>query len=200
MSAVRHAAVPAERWERWLRNFEGSHGTAALAVRDGRLHGAAGDGSTFAVSAPFGRTLDGSAPEDACAPPERWGVLLVRRGGFAVARLEGRVTVASKVGRRHVQGRTKAGGQSQQRFARRRANQARAAYDAAGEHAAALLGGVPLLVTGGDRSAVTAVLRDPRLEAALVVEPWLAVGDPRRDVLERAIVGAGALQVVVTDA
>ena len=46
----------------------------------------------------------------------------------------------SKVGQRHVQGRTKAGGQSQQRFARRRDNQARAAYEAAAEHAARILG------------------------------------------------------------
>ena len=60
-------------------------------------------------------------------PPRDWGVLLVRKGGFAVARLAGSEVVASKVGQRHVQGRTKAGGQSQQRFARRRENQARVA-------------------------------------------------------------------------
>ena len=63
--------------------------------------------------------------------PSRWGVLLVRKGGFAVARLSGDDLVEHKIGQRHVQGRTKAGGQSQQRFARRRDNQARAAYDAA---------------------------------------------------------------------
>ncbi len=72
----------------------------------------------------------------AAAPPEEWGVLLVRKGGFAVARLAGDRLAESKVGQRHVQGRTKAGGQSQQRFARRRDNQARDAYAAAADHAA----------------------------------------------------------------
>ncbi|MEZ5191432.1 MAG: Vms1/Ankzf1 family peptidyl-tRNA hydrolase [Nocardioides sp.] len=71
----------------------------------------------------------------AAAPPPDWGVLLVRKGGFAIARPSVPVT-ADKVGRRHVQGRTKAGGQSQQRFARRRANQARAPHEAAADHAA----------------------------------------------------------------
>ena len=71
--------------------------------------------------------------------------------------------VESKVGQRHVQGRTKAGGQSQQRFARRRDNQARVAYEAAAEHAARILDGVPAVVTGGDHAAVEAVLSDRRL-------------------------------------
>ena len=77
----------------------------------------------------------------AIRPRPSWGVLLVRKGGFAVARLERDRLVESKVGQRHVQGRTKAGGQSQQRFARRRDNQARQAYEAAADHAARILGG-----------------------------------------------------------
>ena len=90
--------------------------------------------------------------------------------------------VESKVGQRHVQGRTKAGGQSQQRFARRRDNQARQAYEAAADHAARILGPAasPALVTGGDHAAVDAVLADPRLGPVPVVGPWLAVPDPRR--------------------
>ena len=98
-------------------------------------------------------------------PPDDWGVLLVRKGGFAVARLAGERVVESKVGQRHVQGRTKAGGQSQQRFARRRDNQARQAYEAAADHAVRILGQRPLVVVaGGDRAAVDEVLADPRLE------------------------------------
>ncbi len=89
-------------------------------------------------------------------------MLLVRKGGFAVARLEGARMVEHKIGQRHVQGRTKAGGQSQQRFARRRDNQARQAYEAAADHAARILR-PGLLVTGGDRTAVDEVLTDPRL-------------------------------------
>jgi hypothetical protein len=124
----------------------------------------------------------------------------VRKGGFAVARLMGDDLVESKVGQRHVQGRTKAGGQSQQRFARRRDNQARAAYEAAAEHAARILGGVPLLVTGGDHAAVEQVLADRRLAGADVVPPFLVVPDPRRRVLEQAIADAASVRVDVTNA
>ena len=46
-----------------------------------------------------------------------------------MAVVRGTEVVSSMVGRRHVQGKTKAGGQSQQRFARRRDNQARQAYE-----------------------------------------------------------------------
>ena len=108
--------------------------------------------------------------------------------------------VEHKVGQRHVQGRTKAGGQSQQRFARRRDNQARQAYEAAADHAARILGGVPVASTGGDHVAVDAVLTDPRLVALTVVEPWLAVPDPRRAVLDAAIADTQAIRVDVTNA
>ena len=106
-----------------------------------------------------------------------------------------------KIGQRHVQGRTKAGGQSQQRFARRRDNQARAAYEAAADHAARILSGPPLLVvTGGDHAAVDDVLTDPRLRHLTVTAPWLAVPDPRRKVLDAAVVEASALRLDVVNA
>ena len=193
--------VPAARVERWVANFAERHGETTLTVRDGALAGVAGDGSDFVARLPFGATYD-AAPDVADfaaavdAPPD-WGVLLVRKGGFAVARLAGERLVASKVGQRHVQGRTKAGGQSQQRFARRRDNQARQAYEAAADHAARILGehaGDLPVVTGGDRPAVAEVLADPRLRGVRVVEPWLAVADPRRAVLDRAVADAVAAQ------
>jgi len=188
-----------------MENFEGRHGATAMSLTAGRLVGSAEDGSSFSAEAPFGR-LVGEPTVDAlvraCAPPDDWGVLLVRKGGFAVARLEGERIVESKVGQRHVQGRTKAGGQSQQRFARRRDNQARAAYEAAADHAARLVADVPVLVTGGDHPAVVAVLADPRLRvaAAGVVGDFLAVADPRRSVLEAGIADAGSVRMSVTNA
>ena len=125
-------AVPSERVERWVENFRGRHGQTGLQVAAGALCGAAADGSRFAARLPFGERYDGlpdpTAFAQAVRAPEDWGVLLVRKGGFAVARLRGDRVVESKVGQRHVQGRTKAGGQSQQRFARRRDHQARQAY------------------------------------------------------------------------
>ena len=127
-------------------------------------------------------------------------MLLVRKGGFAVARMGGAALVEHKIGQRHVQGRTKAGGQSQQRFARRRDNQARQAYEAAADHAARILGGVRLVVAGGDHAAVDAVLTDQRLSSVTVVDPWLAVPDPRRAVLDQAILDAQSIAVDVTNA
>ncbi|MBS2937803.1 hypothetical protein KDN32_08605 [Nocardioides sp. J2M5] len=196
--------VPPARWGRWVDNFGARHGGASLSVSDGALHGAAEDGSRFTARLPFDTTYDGAVDANAFAsaavPPGAWGVLLVRKGGFAVARLAADRTVDSKVGQRHVQGRTKAGGQSQQRFARRRDNQARQAYEAAADHAARILDGVRVVVTGGDHAAVDAVLADPRLARARVVGPWLPVPDPRRAVLEQAVADACALQVDVVNA
>lgn len=208
-----HVLVPAARIERWVENFTHGHGPTHLTVTDGRMEGRAADGSTFSVELPFGRRNDAlpdlatlpdvaTLPERA-EPPARWGVLLVRKGGYAIARLERESVVGSKTGQRHVQGRTKAGGQSQQRFARRRDNQARVAYQAAADHAARILTGrLECLVTGGDHVAVDAVLDDHRLRplAELVVEPWLAVPDPRRAVLEQAVRDAMSLRVEVVNA
>lgn len=196
--------VPSERFERWVLNFNGRHGTTGLTVAGDALVGAASDGSTFSARLPFDTPYAGLPDPSAFAleavPPDRWGVLLVRKGGFAVARLEGHTTVESKVGQRHVQGRTKAGGQSQQRFARRRDNQARQAFEAAADHAARILGSRGVLVTGGDHTAVAEVLADSRLTGQRVVDPWLPVPDPRRGILEQAVRDACCLRITVHNA
>jgi Actinobacteria/chloroflexi VLRF1 release factor len=191
---ARTVLVPPGRVVRWCENFESRHGGASYAVVDGALRLVGADGATAELRPPFDREYAG-APSPAMLvaatePPASWGVLLVRKGGFAVARLSGQGLVEHKIGQRHVQGRTKAGGQSQQRFARRRDNQARAAYEAAADHAARILGGsLVALVTGGDRSAVDTVLEDVRLRQAGRVRTslWLPVPDPRRAVLDQAI-------------
>lgn len=195
--------VPPGRLVRWVAGFGERHGDPVLSLDDGRLTGIAPDGSRFTAELPFGIRYDESPPtpaglEAAAAPPAEWGVLLVRKGGFAIARLSGPDLVEHKIGQRHVQGRTKAGGQSQQRFARRRANQARQAYEAAADHAARILGrGDPIVVTGGDRAAVDAVLEDPRLARVRVIDPWLPVPDPRRRQLDEAIATASSIVVDV---
>ena len=200
--------VPSARWERWVANFATGHGGADLTVTGGALRGEAADGSHFTARLPFAGTYDGApgAVDFAAAAgaPGDWGVLLVRKGGFAVARLSGSAMVEHKIGQRHVQGRTKAGGQSQQRFARRRDNQARQAYEAAAEHAARILdrggrAGLPVAV-GGDHAAVDEVLADPRLRHLERLEPWLTVPDPKRGVLEDAIVLAASIRVEVHNA
>jgi peptide subunit release factor 1 (eRF1) len=119
------------------------------------------------------------------------GVLLVRLGGHAAGVFSGRRLVASKVGQRQVHGRHRAGGSSQQRFARRREGQARVALEAAADVAARVLlehrRDLEEVVLGGDRRALAEVLEDPRLRPLrpLVAERVLDVPDPRLAVLRR---------------
>ena len=137
-------------------------------------------------------------------------VILVRRGGYAVARVEGPALVAHKVGTRHVQSRTAAGGWSQQRFARRRGNQADELVGAVQDHALrVILGGDPPppglapvqgLVLGGDRALAASVLADPRLAGLreLPRRELYDLPDPRRAVLDRAVARARAVRVEIS--
>jgi hypothetical protein len=194
---------------RWFENFATRHGEVSCSVHDGHLVAVAADGAVARAALPFGREY-GGAPDpasfaDAVTEPVPWGLLLVRKGGFAVAVVQGSQVVSSKVGRRHVQGRTKAGGQSQQRFARRRDNQARQAYEAAAEHAVRILAGEgqapTALVCGGDRAAVDAVLADSRLSGLrhLRVDPWLPVPDPRAAELAQAVQDGSSASVEIDE-
>ena len=97
--------------------------------------------------------------------------------------------VEHKIGQRHVQGRTKAGGQSQQRFARRRDNQARQAYEAAADHAARILRPGPLVDRRRPRRRSTRCWPTRGCAGWPWSEPWLPVPDPRRAVLDQAIAG-----------
>jgi hypothetical protein len=206
VSDARTVLVPPGRVVRWCENFEARHGGAAYDVVDGALRLVGADAEVAELRPPFDRSYAGppspAALVEAADPPASWGVLLVRKGGFAIARFDGREMVEHKIGQRHVQGRTKAGGQSQQRFARRRDNQARAAYEAAADHAARILGGdLEALVTGGDRSAVETVLEDPRLRRARAARTslWLPVPDPRRTVLDQAVTDAASVSIRLAD-
>ncbi len=217
----RTVTVPAARLARWVDGFAVRHGGAeAERTPDGFvLRGR--DGERAEAVLPF-LPWDGSEVSSDCASmaaaalahvslPRRTVVLIVRRGGYACAVVEtgpaaGQVIV-SKVGSRYVQGRTAAGGWSQQRYARRRDKQASELVQAVADHAARLLrpalgearrpGGVDSsgslggswervwLVTGGDRALVGEVLADRRLEAVAGLTSWghLPIGDPDRAVV-----------------
>lgn len=130
------------------------------------------------------------------------GLILVRRGGYAVGLAHGAALVASKAGRRRVQGRTAAGGWSQQRFARRRANQAAELVEAVAGHASRLLladgRGIPAgLVTGGDRTLCAEVLADASLAPlrSLPRRELPDLPDPDAQVLRRALWRARAVWV-----
>lgn len=195
--------MPPERLGRWLANFADRHGEIRYDVSPDLVTIVAEDGAEASIDVPFPPLL-GDLVEHVLIP-RRYGVLLVRRGGYGVGVFDGPKLLDSKVGSRHVQGTTKAGGWSQQRFARRRENQAREAFGAAADHAARILvpalPGLKALYCGGDRRAVEAVLADKRLAglADLVREPFLGVPDPRQRVLEQAGADARAVRVEVRE-
>jgi peptide subunit release factor 1 (eRF1) len=190
--------VPPERLGRWLERWAEEHGPVARTeVRAGRVTFAGADVS-LDCDPPFPPlertgTREGFDPApllDHAARDRVVGVLLVRLGGYAAGVFSGRRLVTSKVGRRPVHGRHRAGGSSQQRFARRREGQARVALEAAADAAARVLlehrRDLDAVVLGGDRRALAEVIEDPRLRplAPLVVERVLDVPDPRLAVLQ----------------
>jgi hypothetical protein len=120
------------------------------------------------------------------------GVLLVRLGGYAVGVFSGAPPrlVSSKTGSRPVHGRSAAGGWSQQRFARRRENQAATALQAAADAAAEVFGrygagGLDAVVLGGDKRSAAGLRGDARLAQYLARASgrFLTVPDPRLAVL-----------------
>ena len=189
----RRLGVAPERLGRWLDGVAERHGSFDDAVLDGAaVRITCADTTTVTLRAPFDWTpgpalLAGFTA--AAREPHRAAVLLVRRGRWAVGVFDGSDLVASKVDARLVQGRTAAGGWSQQRFARRRGNQTDAVVDHAVETAVRVLlphaATVEALFTGGDRALVDAVLADPRLRtlAAVRRDAALEVGEPTKAVL-----------------
>jgi hypothetical protein len=181
---MRRVTVAAERLERWLAGFAERHGAGETVAGADVVELTGADGARAWIEVPF-PPLVGDLVEHV-RRDRRVGVLLVRRGGYAVGVFDGARLVTSKVGSSYVQSTTKAGGWSQQRYARRRANQASAAFADAADVAARLLGDESLdaLLAGGDREAVRAVLADPRLTRFEPTTPWLEVKDPKLRVLE----------------
>ena len=197
--------VGADRLHRWIGGFADRHGPHTVAATPLAVTLTAADGAVAEVEVPF-PPLTGTRVADLLAHasrPRRVGVLVVRRGGYGAAVFAGTDLIASKVGSAYVQGSTKAGGWSQQRYARRRANQAVAAFAEAADAAARVLNGTHLdaVVCGGDRAAIRAVLSDARLRALadLVAGPWLDVKDPKLRVLAATPGQFRAVRITVRD-
>ena len=189
--------MPPERLGRWLDRWADANGPVERTeLRPGRVtfHGAA----VAECDPPFPPlehtgVRDGFDPApliEHAARDRVVGVLLVRLGGHAAGVFSGRRLVDSKVGTRNVHGRHRAGGSSQRRFERRRAEQARVALEAAADVAARVLlphlSDLDAVVLGGDRRALAEVLDDPRLRplARLAQDRVLDVPDPRLAVLK----------------
>jgi hypothetical protein len=184
--------LPPERLGAWLDGVADRHGAFTVRVDGEVVEVTCADSTTLVLRAPFGWT-PGPSPLTtftvAARAPRRAAVLLVRRGRWAVGVFAGPDLVVSKVDSRQVQGRTAAGGWSQQRYARRRGHQTDAVVAHAVETAARVVGphvdGLDALFVGGDRLLVDDVLADRALTrlAPLRRDPFLDVGEPTKAVL-----------------
>ncbi len=203
---TRWLEVDPGRIDRWITGFGTRHGAVAHSVDGPRLRLTAADGAVASLE-PFAPVAPLAWPtaEDGgwAAPPSPIGLVLLRRGGYAVGLAHAGELTSHKCGTRYVQGRTAAGGWSQQRFARRRGNQADALVAAVAEHVIRLvLPGAPAaLVAGGDKGLVRELLADPRL-GSLVPLPRRELFDlpnPRLEVLRTALRRGRAVRVVVDE-
>ncbi len=188
-------SVGPERLAGWLERFAAGHGEVTVTVDPATVTVTAADGTVAEIPVPFPPLqADPADPYGGLVAhalaERRVGVLLVRLGGYAAGVFAGTRLESSKVGSRQVHGRSAAGGQSQQRFARRREGQARVALAAAADTAVNVLlphvDTLDAVVLGGDRRAADDVLADPRLARLrpLVVDARLDVPDPRLKVLQ----------------
>ena len=201
--------VPPERLVTWVVTFAERHGGAAAErpVATGESGVAVtvtftgADGATAECHPPFpplpagvpGAVRAAAEALAAHAAADRTvGVLLVRLGGYAAGVFSGSPPrlVNSKTGSRPVHGRSAAGGWSQQRFARRRENQAATALRAAADAAAEVFGRygpdrLDAVVLGGDKRTAAGLADDARLERYLAKAAgrFLTVPDPRLAVL-----------------
>ncbi len=194
-----------------MQRFAASHGGSLDSdTTDEGLLLTATDGATALLRAPW--PVDGRPGRGAddverlaslAAQPRALGLILVRRGGFAVGVSAGAELVQHKAGTRYVQSRTAAGGGSQQRFARRRANQADALVESTAAAAAAAFDGhaVEYLALGGDKALLELVLAEPTLKnyAGRTRLRLLDVPDPRAAVLAKAAADFAAVQILITD-
>jgi hypothetical protein len=207
---VRTAFVPGARLVGWAGRFGAAHGGFELSQDNDGVRLRAADGAGALLQAPWpddGRPGRGANELERLASlasqPRRLGLLLVRRGGYGIAVASEGVILASKVGTKYVQSRTAAGGQSQQRFARRRSNQADALLQAVAEQARQVFSGQSFeyVVPGGDRTLAGLVLEDPLLRdyARLPRLGYLDVPDPRSAVVRKAAADACAVRIQVSD-
>jgi len=209
MSRIRELAggedaveVEPERLARFLERFVADHsGALATTIEPWRVDVAAVDGWLASIPVPFGPLAVSAGQRAGLAVDDLLdhvlavrtiGLLLVRLGGYSVGIARAGVVLISSTGSRLVHGRCAAGGQSQQRFARRREGQARMALRAAADAAARVLlpraTELDAVVLGGDTAALRTVAADARLAGLLErAEPRvLAIAQPRRAVLDEA--------------
>lgn len=220
MQVNRSVLVPPERLAGWVHRF-GERNGEFQACHSPILPGAfvltAANGCTATVAAPLTTDIETLAVGDLlpcetntavseviyrALVPRTVGIILIRRGGYGVGVAREGALISSKNGTRYVQSRTAAGGWSQQRFARRRENQADALVSATAQRAGALFAENPpdCLQPGGDAALFSECIANRALVSyrSLPRLPLLSVPDPRQDVLRRAAADTRAVRISLT--
>ena len=171
-------------------------------------HGRAGAGLVLFWSEAFAYAVRPPLPPPATGRRDGWdvscllemlghphlvGVVLLRRGGYAVGVFQGDRLVASKVGTRFVKNRHRKGGQSQRRFDRIREKQVDELFDkaclVARERLTPYAGQLEALFLGGDRHTVQAFQPECRFLqefAARLQARFLTTPEPRHETLKLA--------------
>ncbi|MCM0617692.1 hypothetical protein MOD31_16810 [Paenarthrobacter sp. TYUT067] len=182
----RTALVPADRLQGWVDRFVASHGPVGEDLDDGGVLLRAADGASALLKAPWpadgrpGRGTTEVARMASLAAQERGlGLLLVRKGGYALAAAGGSAILASKSGNRFLDAKATA------------------------EHAARIFNDhrVEYIVPGGDRALVDQVLAQPLLGtiAGRTRLAFLDVQAPKASVLAKCATDACAVRITVTD-
>lgn len=206
----REVVVPPHRLERWLTGFTARNGViSSIEQVDDDTVVRTADGGQAVIHGACVDARDAGELAERLLGAGSAAVVLLRRGGYsiALARFHGaqHEVGASKTGSRYVQGRTAAGGQSQQRFARRRANQAAALVGSAAVAARTVLGDHPgavdLLIAGGDQPLLDQLLASsPLSDLAYRSRVHVQVGEPRRATVDEAIELARSMRITVRNA
>jgi hypothetical protein len=203
--------VEPERLPRWVANFAERNGGIAHHHAEGDAWAIESNEGTsasvvwaLADGLPADWLLDDDPIEaagslrDYALEPRRIAVLLARKGAYSVGIVLGGKVLTSKTDTAYVQGKTKAGGQSQQRFARRREGQAKAAGKRARDAAFAVLGDADFdaLVTGGP---VEGVLEDPRLRHLQPKAHFGDIPEPKQALLAETALRALSFRARIND-
>ncbi len=231
----RTLTIDRNRLPGWFERFEDRQGALELVGSTPESSLAAG-APAWTFRAPSGHlvAVDGAAiaaldqrdlgiERGTVTPPVNWqtlleraqwditvGIVLLRRGGYSVGiASEGRL-VSSKSDTKYVQGRTAAGGWSQQRYQRRRTGQTADLLKSATHAATHLLSAegaadtprnVDALATGGDRALLEALFSEATMAPwARLPRVHVAVhGDPRQRDAAQVARETQALKVTITD-
>lgn len=201
--STRRLELSAGRLGRWWARFHEEHPEPTWEIVGEEIVLSSSDGTRATFRGWFPPT-PGTEPIAALTQvPRTLGVVLIRRGGYSLGVAAGGELVQHKTGTRYVQSRTAAGGWSQQRFARRRGNQASELVATVRDYVRRLLlpelGADAGIVLGGDELLARQVFDTPEL-VRLLQRPrreFWDIPDPRFAVLKDVVARAATVNLTV---